>query len=135
MTDGSKNYSGLREEWSLLVHSIIDDSEADDLKNENINLQKLTIEQIKTFKRDLSQQRNQINLKIEEIKNRIDEALSVIENLELVGSNAEEYKKEVEQLNSEGEKVSALISEIDLKLNKIRDIETKLIQLTEASSA
>ncbi|MFZ3231251.1 MAG: hypothetical protein WA160_13670 [Pseudobdellovibrio sp.] len=130
MTDGSKNFSGLREEWSLLVHSIIDSNKSQDEKNEKLDFKNLTIEQIKVAKRDLSHQRKSLNLKIENIKNRIDQSMSIIESLELVGSESSHVKIEIEKLNIEGEKISIEISVLDIKLNKIHELKDQLILIS-----
>lgn len=135
MRDGSRNFSGLREEWSLLVHSIIDDNAETIQKPDKINLQNLSLEQIKIVKRDLSQQKQHLNLKIENIKTRIEHLQTVIENLELVGSDPEEIQSEIEDLNSEGEKISSEISTLDIKLNKIHDLKEKLILLSDPTLA
>ena len=131
MRDGSRNFSGLREEWSLLVHSIIDDTTEHDEKNNKEKLQQISLEQINTVKRELSQQRKALNIQIESIKHKIEHSLSIIENLELVGSNSADIKSEIEDLNEDGQKISTTIAELDMKLNKIRDLETKLIELSE----
>jgi hypothetical protein len=132
MNDGSRNFSGLREEWSLLVHSIIDDSTVTE-KIEKTNLQILSLDQIKIVKRELSDQRKTLNLKIEHIKGRIEHAVSVIENLELVGSDPDEIKSEIEDLNIEGEKISSEIAALDMKLNKIHQLKDKLILISESN--
>lgn len=132
MNDGSRSFSGLREEWSLLVHSIIDDNTEAIQKTEKLNLQNLSLEQIKIVKRDLSQQRKHLNLKIENIKTRIDHLFSILENLELVGSGTEEIKSEIDALHIEGEKISAEISAIDMKLKKIHELKDKLILISDS---
>jgi hypothetical protein len=132
MNDGSRNFSGLREEWSLLVHSIIDDNVQTE-KIDKANLQNLSLDQIKIVKRELSDQRKNLNLKIEHIKGRIEHAVSVIENLELVGSDPDEIKSEIEDLNIEGEKISSEIAALDMKLNKIHQLKDKLILISESN--
>ncbi|MBC7465950.1 MAG: hypothetical protein H7256_08150 [Bdellovibrio sp.] len=133
MRDGSRNFSGLREEWSLLVHSIIDDNSADE-KLQTANIQELSLEQIKILKRDLSEQRKNLNVAIEQIKSRIDRAFTVLENLELVGSDPEDTQDEIEKLNQQGAKVSGQIATLDKQLNKIHELTDKLIQLQDQSA-
>jgi len=134
MKDDSRNFSGLRDEWSLLVHSIIDDGSADE-KMQKADLQELSIEQIKNVKRDLSEQRKNLNREIEQIKSRIERAHAVLENLELVGSAPDDIQNEIEKLNQQGEKISGQITTIDKQLSKIHELTDKLIQIQQEQSA
>lgn len=132
MNDGSRN--GLREEWSLLVHSIIDDT-TETKKIDKVNLQDLSLEQIKVVKRDLSNQRKNLNVKIESIKTRIEHLYTVIENLELVGSDPDEVKAEIDQLHQEGENIAAEMTALDIKLKKVHDLKDRLVLITDSASS
>lgn len=130
MNDGSRSFNGLREEWSLLVHSIIDDTNEPSEKSEKLNLQELSLEQIKSVRSDLSQQKKLLHLKIENIKNRIDLLGSIIENLELVGSDPDQIMIEIQLLNDEGQTISDEIAKLDSKIKKIHELKDKLVLIS-----
>src|SRR3989344_1695597 len=122
MNDGPSNISGLQKEWSLLVHSFLDQDIPDRKLVEKLNSQDLTLEQVNTLRKDLSQRRQGLNQKIETIKLEI-------ESLSLVGSSIEETQTEIEALHQQGEKLSIEILSIDHKINKIHDLTDRLMKI------
>lgn len=130
MNDGSRSFNGLREEWSLLVHSIIDDTEESKPKSEKLILNDLSLEQIMSVRSDLSQQKQVLHLKIEKIKNQIDNLGSVIENLELVGSDPDPIVLEIQTLNDQGQAISSQIAILDSKIKKIHELKDKLVLIS-----
>ncbi len=115
---------GLKNEWSLLVHSFIESSDHEKetfyTKVKNSGLQ---IADLKLHTKQLSQDRKKLNQQIEKIKHDLDRLTSVIENLELVGSDVESVHFQIEKLNLSGEKISADVFEIEKKIKKIREIQ------------
>lgn len=111
MNDGMSSPKGLRDEWSLLLHSFLEDGskERADLLNtmkQQMSHDSLSHEQIKSLKKELSSKRKKMNQSIESIKIKIEQVGTVIENLELVGSDTSGLVKEMDLLSNEGEKIS-----------------------------
>lgn len=127
MSDGPSNYSSLREEWSLLVHSFLDQQP----EEQNLNPNDLSLEQVGLLQKDLSHQRKVFNQKIEDIKNQIEDLNRIIENLILVGSDPTDIQKQLIDLNVQGEKVSVEIFKIESKIKKIHELKEKIFILTE----
>lgn len=119
--DSSQN--GLKQEWSLLIHSFLEDDSnkfkiVDRLKSADIS-----VERIKTVKKELSAQRKKMNQAIEKIKIKIDQVSTVIENLKLVGSDTTGLLKEIDFLNNEGEKISEEVLVLDQKIKRIHELQ------------
>lgn len=119
--DSSQN--GLKQEWSLLIHSFLEDDSnkfkiVDRLKTEDIS-----VERIKAVKKELSAQRKKMNQAIEKIKIKIDQVSTVIENLKLVGSDTTGLLKEIDFLNNEGEKMSEEVLVLDQKIKRIHELQ------------
>ncbi len=113
--------NGLKEEWKLLLHSFLENnSKQDELLDE---VRKLSVEQLQTIKKDLSQRRKKLNQAIEKIKIKIDQVNNVIDNLNLVGSDSTGLVKEIDFLNREGEKISEEIFSVDEKIKKIHGLQ------------
>ena len=114
---------GLREEWSLLLHSFLDDDNHSAPLLERIRSAEMTADQIRTVKKELSSKRKKMNQNIEKIKIKIDQVNNVIENLDLVGSDSSGLLKEIEFLNNEGEKLSEEIQTLDEKLRRLHELQ------------
>lgn len=122
MKDDSSQ-SGLKQEWSLLIHSFLED---DSNKLEIVDKMKsseLSIERIKSLKKELSAQRKKMNQAIEKIKIKIEQVTTVIENLKLVGSDASGLMKEIDFLSNEGEKMSEEVLMLDQKIKRIHELQ------------
>jgi hypothetical protein len=121
MKDDSQN--GLKQEWSLLIHSFLEDDSnkleiVDQMKNSD-----LSKERIKSLKKELSSQRKKLNQAIEKIKIKIEQVSMVIENLRLVGSDTTGLVKEIDFLSNEGEKISEEVVVLDQKIKRIHDLQ------------
>ena len=127
--DDSYSPKGLREEWSLLLHSFLDEQVPDQDLMKKINSQNMTLDQIKTIKKELSSKRKKMNQSIEKIKIKIEQVSGVIENLELVGSDVSGLQKEVDLLNQEGQRISKQIFSLDLKLKQLHDLHDSTVAL------
>ena len=132
MNDGSSNFSGLREEWSLLVHSFIDQ---DPEVHPKLNANDLSLEQIQVLQKELSLRRRTLNQKIDDIKKEIEDLNAVTENLILVGSNTVEIQNDITALHQDGEKVSNEIFAVEAKIKKIHDLKEKMLILADLAQA
>ena len=135
MNDGPSNFGGLQKEWSLLVHSFLDQAPKDKKIISKLNPQALSLDQIGIVKKDLSQQRKILNQKIETINSQIDKLTGIIENLKLVGSETSEFHDEIDLLHLQGEKISNQIYSIEQKIAKIHDLNDRMMKLPDFSEA
>ena len=130
-SEGSQNInsgqpisSTLAAEWSLLLHSFAEaDSDQKEKLLNNIKTIGLDANSLKNIKKSLSDQRRQMNQRMESIKTHIDELHAVIENLELVKSDPEDIQKQIHQLITEGEQISEQVVLIEKELKRIREVE------------
>ncbi len=121
---------GLKNEWSLLVHSFIESSDQEKERFlEKIYNAGLTAADLKSHAKIFSQTRKNLNIRIEKIKSEIDRLNSVSANLDLVGSDSESLHIQIEKLNSEGESLSLEVFEVEKKIKKIREIADVMASL------
>jgi methyl-accepting chemotaxis protein len=132
MNDGSISPRGLRDEWSLLLHSFLDEQSDSSQTLNKLNQSGMSIDQIKSVKKDLSSRRKKMNQAIEKIKIKIDQMNSVIENLELVGSDVSNLQKEISSLSTEGEHISEQIMAVDAKIKKLHELQDQVLAATAA---
>ena len=125
MYDGTSP-KGLRDEWSLLLHSFLDEKANQSEVIAKLQSAELSVDQIKVIKKDLSSKLKKMNQSIERIKIKIDQVSAVIENLELVGSATDGLHQEIEFLNNEGEKISEEVILIDSKIKKLHVLQENL---------
>ncbi|MCC2680311.1 MAG: hypothetical protein K0R29_2887 [Pseudobdellovibrio sp.] len=123
----TKGPKGLREEWSLLLHSFLnEDPDHQTEKQKLVDKMKsaeLTLDEIKIIKKELSSKRKKMNQSIEKIKIKIEQVNNVIENLRLVGSDSTGLVKEIDFLSHEGEKISEEVMDLDQKIKKLHELQ------------
>lgn len=119
--DSSQN--GLKKEWSLLIHSFLEDDSNKLQIVDKVKSPEFSVDRIRTIKKELSAQRKKMNQAIEKIKIKIDQVSTVIENLRLVGSDTRGLVKEIEFLNTEGEKISEEVLLLDQKIKRIHELQ------------
>lgn len=127
MNDGISSSIGLRGEWSLLLHSFLEEKVESDQLIAEVTSGTLSSEQINVIKKELSTKRKKMNQSIEHIKIKIEQVNSVIENLVLVGSDATGLRREVDFLNHEGEQISEAVFALDLKIKKLHELQDLLV--------
>ena len=123
MNDGISRPQGLRGEWSLLLHSFLEEKVESDQIIDQMKYAALSVDQIKVIKKELSSKRKKMNQSIERIKIKIEQVSSVIENLELVGSDTAGLIKEINFLNHEGEQISEEVFALDNKIKKLHELQ------------
>ena len=114
---------GLRAEWSLLVHSFLEENTEKGQLIDQIKASEMSVEEIKLVKKELSSKRKKMNQSIEKIKIKIEQVNNVIENLALVGSDPAGLMKEIDFLSHEGEKISEEVFTLDQKIKKLHDLQ------------
>ena len=122
MNDGFSP-KGLRDEWSLLLHSFLGENSDESVLIDRIQASDMNIDKIKLVKKDLSSRRKKMNQSIEKIKIKIEQVSNVIENLELVGSDATGLMREIDFLSNEGEKISEQVMSLDQKIKKLHELQ------------
>lgn len=122
MNDGINSPSGLRGEWSLLL-SFLEESVEPTQVIDQMKSSAMSVDQIKVIKKELSSKRKKMNQSIEKIKIKIEQVSSVIENLELVGSDTTGLIKEIDFLNNEGEQISEEVFTLDKKIKKLHELQ------------
>lgn len=123
MNNEISSLSGLRGEWSLLLHSFLEENVESAQLLEQMKYSALTIDQIKVIKKDLSSKRKKMNQSIEKIKIKIEQVNNVIENLELVGSDTTGLNKQIDFLSNEGEQISVEVFTLDKKIKKLHELQ------------
>lgn len=123
----TKGPKGLREEWSLLLYSFLNEDPGHQTEKqklvEKMKSSELTLDEIKIIKKELSSRRKKMNQSIEKIKIKIDQVNNVIENLRLVGSDSTGLIKEIDFLSHEGEKISEEVMDLDQKIRKLHELQ------------
>lgn len=119
----TKGPRGLRDEWSLLLHSFLDEGFEKQNLVEHMKSSELSLDEIKIIRKELSSKRKKMNQSIEKIKIKIDQVNNVIENLRLVGSDSSGLVKEIDFLHHEGEKISEEVLDLDKKINKLHELQ------------
>lgn len=119
-SNNSNISKSLNHEWTLLMDSFVD--------NPVIPMEQkiYNVDDLKNSKKMLSERRREANLKLEIIKNRIEQLNQVSENLILVGSDPQSAQEEIQQLYLEGEKLHSEIQQIENQIKKIREVEEDL---------
>lgn len=134
MSEGSRDSktSSLRQEWSILIQSFIEEDNLSDTPNRNKE-QILSFAEIKAYSRHLSEKRKTLNKQIEEIKETIEERQVTLENLILVKSDTSDILQEIEKLNQQGETLSQELLKLDQKTRSLRIAEA--VFYSESQSA
>jgi methyl-accepting chemotaxis protein len=125
MNDGISSPKGLRDEWSMLLHSFLEESTEQSRLVDQIK--SMSADQIIAIKKELSSKRKKMNQSIEKIKIKIEQVSSVIENLELVGSDTSGLIKEIDFLSHEGEKISEEVFGLDKKIRKLHELQDLIV--------
>lgn len=129
MNDGSRQrkHSGLRNEWSILIQSFIEELPSVQPKNQDFTThckeRGVTAQDLEKYSKYLSERRKSINKQIECVKTEIEEKYATIENLHLVKSNTAPIFEDLERLNRQGENLSKEMIKIDKEVKSLRIAE------------
>lgn len=108
----------LKSEWTFLLESFVEDLELTPYKTVN----GLPHEFITETMRSLSEQRHTLFQQIENIKEQIEENYTVIENLELVGSDTQEVLSRIASLHEQGASLTDALGQLDRQIKKTRTL-------------
>jgi len=118
MDDGHSKKSlikALKNEWALLWDSI-------SFEEGDEEVQELTPEQIQKIIKSLSADRKSLNQEMESLRKEIEINSAKAESLRLVGGEAEDVIKRLDELSDRGRLLSETLVKIDEKLKLIREI-------------
>lgn len=111
--------STLKSEWAFLLDSFFEE----EIPKAKI-IQGLPQEFIHETMRDLSEQKQSLFHKIEDVKAQIEETHAVIENLQLVGSDTQDAHDRIADLHELGATLTETIEVLDKKIKKVRILAT-----------
>lgn len=124
----------MKNEWALFWESIAGDEPAksdDPFKTGHIKV--LSLEDLRSLTRDLSQSRKRLNQKLESLGKELDLNSAKLESLQAVGADDQGTLQKINELHDLGQKVSHELSQLDQRLKLARDHEDQLRrQLTPA---
>lgn len=136
MNDESSNslVQSLKNEWALFWESISGDEPAkgeDPFQTGHIKV--LSLEDLRSLTRDLSQNRKRLNQRLESLGKELDLNSAKLESLRAVGEDEKPVLEKINELHDFGQKVSHELSQLDQRLKIARDHEDHLRrQLTPA---
>lgn len=129
----------LKTEWALFWESIAGENETADkgqlLENafETGKLQPMSLDDVRSLTRALSQDRRKLNRRLESLKKEIDLNTAKLESLRLVGGEDDETFRKISELNDQGQSLSNELSKLDSQLRLARTKEEEIKrQLTPA---
>jgi hypothetical protein len=119
---------GLKNEWSLFWDSLTGEDKPDEKDDAELlpPPSPLTLEQVKALTKALSADRKRLNLKLEEIRHRIEESSARLESLKMVGSSEEETFQLISELNDQGQKIAEQLNKVDERLRLARRREDEI---------
>lgn len=112
----------LKTEWSLFWAGFKADDETLPLDKP----EELSLDQLKTLKKSLSDERKKLNQKLESIRKEIDVNTAKVDSLKIVGGKTEEILLRIADLNDQGQKVSEQLARMDHRLKLARAQENHL---------
>lgn len=111
----------LKSEWTLLLEAFVEE-DIPKIKELKGMPQEFLNEAVQQTMRELSDQKQALFQKIEDVKAQIDETHEVIENLQLVGSATEDAHERIADLHDQGKSLTENISVLDQKIKKVRSL-------------
>lgn len=116
----SDKSDSLKAEWKLLIHGFL--GEADTSLDKEVSLQEVR-KDLGSIKKALSLKRKKANQQIEKIKTKIEQHMTILETLKLVGSDFQETEALIEELRNEGAAASEVLGQLDQQLLRVRELE------------
>lgn len=123
----------LRHEWALLWHSI----SGDEIEFQNVQqlgqdfFEKLDFEQLRKIGKKLSNERKIVHQQLEHMQKELEILNAKAEGLKLVGGEAGETEKRIDQLHDQGVLLTDQLQVIDQKLKLIRERELQILEELE----
>lgn len=128
----------LKNEWNLFWENLTaDNAENRENKEDASELlpapTPLTLEQVKALTKALSTDRKRLNLKLEEIRRKIEENSARLESLKVVGGSEEETFQTISELSDQGQKISEQLNKVDERLRVARQREDEIKKAAQLS--
>ncbi|MGZ3748955.1 MAG: hypothetical protein ACXWRE_15835 [Pseudobdellovibrionaceae bacterium] len=119
--DGSKSMvKNLKNEWALFWESIAGEGQVGDAF-ETGKLEVLTRDQLNDIIKALSQDRKQLNQKLESLHKEIELNSAKLESIRLVGGRDEDVLKRINELSDMGQLLSEQLTKLDEKIKLTRN--------------
>lgn len=112
----------LKNEWNLFWAGFSSDDEAAANLARNAPEQ-LNLDQLKTIKKSLSDERKSLNQRLETLRKEIDINQAKLESLRIVGGSIEEIQQRLSELNDQGQNISEQLARVDHRLKLARSQE------------
>lgn len=125
----------LKTEWNLFWENIVGDEDPASIATKGSSdkdpfasgkLEMLSLEQIKAITKVLSQDRAQLNQKLEQINRELEETMAKAQSLSLVGGDFEMAQLKTSQLNELGHQLAGDLMKLDEQLKLTRRHEDAL---------
>ena len=112
----------LKNEWNLFWAGFTSDDEhaANVVRN---TPEKLSIEQLKSIKKSLSDERKTLNQRLETLQKEIDMNQAKLESLKIVGGSITEVQQRISELHDTGQQISEQLALVDHRLKLARSQE------------
>lgn len=117
----------LKNEWSLFWGSLSGDDEPT-VEHELLEvdgLESLTLEDVRTLTRELSDNRRSLNQRLESLAKELELNNAKLESLRLVGAEDDETVGRIGVLGEEGRRLAIELARIDVKLRRARELEDR----------
>lgn len=118
--NGKKTF---RDEWNLFWQGLTAEETPDEFAN--LKVQPLSMLQIKELTKNLSQERNRLNQRLESIQREIELNSLKMQSVELVGGDAELTRLRLNELHDQGQKLTEELALIDAQLRSARKQESQ----------
>lgn len=117
----------MKNEWSLFWGSLAgEEDESVETAMEDVDgLESMTLEDVRTLTRELSDDRKRLNQRLESLAKELELNSAKLESLKLVGGEPEETLGRMQELSEQGQQLSLEMARLDMRLRKARDLEDR----------
>lgn len=114
----------LKNEWNLFWAGFQSDDEvAEVAKNKP---EDLSLDQLKSIKKSLSDERKRLNQRLETLRKEIEINTAKLDSLKIVGGKIDETLQRLSELNDSGQQISEQLARVDHRLKLARTQEGRL---------
>lgn len=139
-TNSKSILEGFKSEWSLFWETLTGEDDIKVIEHEEDPFETgkvalLTVEQVRSITKALSQDKRKLNQKMEATKKEIDLNTAKLESLKLVGSDPEDTESRIAELHEIGRAITNEIVKIDGRLKQARQTEKRILENLQDSEA
>lgn len=123
--DHSESFvESLKNEWNLFWAGFQSDETSIEIAKKDP--EELSLDQLKTLKKTLSDERKKLNQRLETLRKEIEINTAKLDSLKIVGGEIEETLQRLSELNDSGQQISEQLARVDHRLKLARSQETRL---------